>query len=124
MANSRKVVAVLNDLLFRVKIQEAAKRAGLEIIFVQSQGQALAQAQDQPAAIILDLNDTVTEPLNTIEKLKGDDRTRNISLLGYVSHVQTDLIKAAQERGCDVVMARSAFSQNLPRILSRYKEGL
>ena len=124
MANSRKVVAVLNDLLFRVKIQDAAKRAGLEIIFVQSQGQALAQAQDQPAAIILDLNDAATEPLNTIEKLKGDDRTRNISLLGYVSHVQTDLIKAAQERGCDVVMARSAFSQNLPKILIRYAEGL
>ena len=108
MVNQKKLVAVLNDLLFRVKIQEAAKRAGLEVVFVQSQAAALQQAQ--------------YEPLNTIEKLKSDAGTRGISLLGYVSHVQTDIIKAAQEKGCDAVMARSAFSQNLPKILSRYNE--
>ena len=122
MVNQKKVVAVVSDLFFRVKIQEAAKRAGLEITFVQSQAEALTQAQSQPALIILDLNDATTEPLNTIEKLKGGEETRNISLLGYVSHVQTDLIQAAREQGCDVVMARSAFSQNLPGILSRYSE--
>jgi hypothetical protein len=32
--------------------------------------------------------------------------------------VQTDLIQAARESGCDRVMARSAFSQNLPAILA------
>ena len=115
-------MAAVNDLFFRVKLQEAAKRAGLEIAFVQSQAEALTQAQNQPAVIILDLNDAKTEPLHTIEKLKSGEETRNISLLGYVSHVQTDLIQAARERGCDVVLARSAFSQNLPSILSRYGE--
>jgi len=117
---TKKVIAVLNDLLFRVKIQEAAKRAGVEVVFVPSQGEALQQAQGQPAVVILDLNDPKTEPLDTIQKLKGDSETRHIRLLGYVSHVQADLIQAARERGCDEVMARSAFSQNLPKILSRY----
>jgi ActR/RegA family two-component response regulator len=124
MSNQKKLVAVLRDLLFTVKIQEAAKRAGFEVILAQSQEEALKQAKNRPAVIILDLNDTGSEPLDTIEKLKSDDETRNISLVGYVSHVQADLIKAAQERGCDVVMARSAFSQNLHKILSRYGEGL
>ena len=122
MTNPKKVVAVLNDLLFRVKIQEAAKRGGFEVVFVQSQGEALAQAQNQPIVIILDLNDAGAEPLDTIEKLKSNDETTSIRLLGYVSHVQADLIKAAREKGCDVVMARSAFSQDLPKILSRYGE--
>ncbi len=122
MANGKKVVAVLNDLFFRVKIQEAAKRAGVELVIVQSQGEALAQAKDQPVVMILDLNDMKAEPLSTIERLKGDKETRNISLLGYVSHIQTDLIQSARERGCDVVMARSAFSQNLLKLLSRYSE--
>jgi PleD family two-component response regulator len=120
MTNEKKVVAVLNDLLFRVKIQEAAKRAGFEITFAQSQEEALRQAQNGVAVVLLDLNDAKTEPLHTIEKLKGGEKTRNIPLLGYVSHVQTDLIKAAQAKGCDTVMARSAFVQNLPRILDRY----
>lgn len=116
----RKVVAVLSDLMFTVKIQEAAKRAGMDSVFVSSQQDALAQAKLQPAVIILDLNHSAVEPLETIAKLKSDEETRNIDLLGYVSHVQGELKKAAQEKGCDVVVARSAFSQNLPTLLGRY----
>jgi CheY-like chemotaxis protein len=122
MENQKKALAVLNDLLFRVKIQDAAKRAGVEVTFVQLHRDALAQAKIQPAVIILDLNDVLTEPLTLIEKLKGDDETRNIHILGYVSHVQAELIQAAREKGCDEVMARSSFVQNLPKILSRYHE--
>jgi CheY-like chemotaxis protein len=118
----KKVVAVLSDLMFTVKIQEAAKRAGLEAVFVQSEQDALAQAKDKPAVMILDLNNTGAQPLDVISKLKSDQETSKISLLGYVSHVQADLKQAAQEKGCDMVIARSAFSQNLPTILRRYAE--
>ncbi|SRR5579875_2111758 len=120
MSGKKKILAVLNDLMFTVKIQEAAKRAGLEPVFVKSQQRALEEAKEKPAVIILDLNYAEAAPLETIEKLKADQESSRISLLGYVSHVQTDLKHAAQEKGCDSVMARSAFSQNLPRILSRY----
>ncbi len=121
MANEKKkIVAVLSDLMFRVKIQEAAKRAGLEVVFVESQQNALARARENPAVIILDLNHAASEPLETIAKLKGDEATSKIKLLCYVSHVQADLKRAAQEKGCDAVIARSAFSQNLITILGRY----
>lgn len=121
MTNVKKrVVGVLSDLMFTVKIQEAAKRAGMESVFVNSQKDALAQANEHPAVIIFDLNHASGEPLATIAKLKANDETSKINLLGYVSHVQADLKKAAQEIGCDVVIARSAFSQNLPALLGRY----
>lgn len=116
----KKIVAVLSDLMFTVKIQEAAKRAGLEVVFVKSQEAALAQAKENPAVMILDLNTTAMDPLEMISKLKGDSETSKISLLGYVSHVQGELKQAAQEKGCDTVIARSAFSTNLPSILRRY----
>jgi len=116
------VVAVLSDLMFTVKIQEAAKRAGMDAVFVQSRHDALAQAKLNPAVMILDLNSTGTDPLEIISILKTDDNTKEIELLGYVSHVQVDLKQAAQERGCDMVIARSAFSQNLPLILKRFAE--
>lgn len=116
----KKIVAVVSDLMFTVKIQEAAKRAGLDVVFVKSQEDALLQAKENPAVIIMDLNATGLDPLEVIDKLKGDGETSKISLLGYVSHVQADLKQAAQQRGCDMVIARSAFSQNLPTILRRY----
>ena len=120
MSNNQKIVAVLNDLMFTVKIQEAAKRAGLEPVFVKTQQHALSQAKEKPAVIILDLNYAEAAPLETIEKIKADGESSSVALVGYVSHVQADLKRAAEERGCDTVIARSVFSQNLPRILSRY----
>ena len=116
----KKVVAVLNDLMFTVKIQEAAKRVGLEVVFVKSHEDAMTKAKDNAAIIILDLNTSAVEPLNIITELKNDTETSNIDLLGYVSHVQADLKHQAQAKGCDMVIARSAFSQNLPTILRRY----
>ena len=114
------MVAVLNDLMFTVKIQEAAKRAGLEPVFVKSHDEALAQARQKPALMILDLNAAAIEPLDVIATLKENEETRTIDLVGFVSHVQADLKKAALEKGCNLVIARSAFSQNLPTILRRY----
>src|SRR5580658_1663575 len=120
MTNPRnKVVAVLSDLMFTVKIQEAAKRAGLDVTFVTSRENALAQAKLNPAVIIIDLNGTSVDALELISTLKADAETRQIDLIGYVSHVQVDLKQAAQETGCDTVVARSAFSQNLPAIFER-----
>lgn len=117
---TRKVVAVLEDLFFTVKINEAAKRAGLPIVFVKSERDALDQAAEGPAVILVDLNCTCLDPLQLIRSLKNDPEFAKISLVGYVSHVQGELKQQAQEAGCDMVLARSAFSQNLPQILKRH----
>jgi CheY-like chemotaxis protein len=117
---AKKVLAVVEDLFFTVKINEAAKRAGLSVAVVKSERDALDQAAERPALIILDLNFAGIEPVALIRKIKGDPALQKINLLGYVSHVQGELKQAAQEAGCDMVLARSAFSQNLPQILKRH----
>jgi CheY-like chemotaxis protein len=117
---SKKVLAVLEDLFFTVKINEAAKRAGLAITFVKSEHDALEQAKLHPALIIMDINFQGIDTLNLIRTLKADEQTKRINLIGYLSHVQGELKLQAQEAGCDVVMPRSAFSQNLPQILKRH----
>ena len=117
---SKKVLAVVEDLFFTVKINEAAKRAGLGIAFVKSEFDALEQARQQPALIIVDINFQGVDPLNLIRKLKADNKTKRINLIGYLSHIQAELKQSAQEAGCDMVMPRSAFSQNLPQILKRH----
>jgi CheY-like chemotaxis protein len=120
MVVEKRIVAVVSDLMFTVKIQEAAKRAGVQAVFVKSESEALTEAKQNPALIVLDLHNSALDPLGVIEKLKADATTSNVTVLGYVSHVQTDLKHAAEEKGCDVVMPRSAFSHNLAAILRRY----
>jgi phosphoketolase len=43
---------------------------------------------------------------------------RGIPTVGFLSHVQKDLAVAAREAGCDRIVARSAFTRDLPRILA------
>ncbi len=117
---NKKILAVLEDLFFTVKINESAKRAGMPIEFVKSEADALARALTNPALIIIDLNCARIDPLKLIGTLKAGAETKPINLIGYLSHVQGELKQQAQEAGCDMVMARSAFSQNLPQILKRY----
>jgi CheY-like chemotaxis protein len=117
-----KVIAVLEDLFFTVKINESAKRAGLPVEFVKSEKDALDKAAESPALIILDLNFGAVDHLKLIRELKSNPATKKIGLLGYLSHIQGELKQQAQEAGCDMVLARSAFSQNLLQILRRHAE--
>jgi PleD family two-component response regulator len=116
----KKLLAVLDDLFFAVKINEAAKRAGMEVEFVKSAQDLFEKAKSQPSVIIFDLNYSAVEPLNLLSQLKASSELKNISCIGYVSHIQGELKQKAHETGCDVVLARSAFSQNLPQILKRH----
>jgi PleD family two-component response regulator len=117
----KKILAVVEDLLFTVKISDAAKRAGLEVEFVKSERDVIEKAtHEKPLLIILDLNFNAVEPLKLISKMKGDGEMKQISVIGYLSHVQGELKQQAQEAGANIVMARSAFSQNLQQILKRH----
>ena len=114
-------MAVVEDLMFTVKISDAAKRAGLDVEFVKSERDVIEKAtQEKPLLIILDLNFAAVEPLKLISKVKSDGEMKQISVIGYLSHVQGELKQQAQEAGANIVMARSAFSQNLQQILKRH----
>ena len=117
----KKILAVVEDLMFTVKISDAAKRAGLDVEFVKSERDVMEKAaQEKPLLIILDLNFEAVQPLQLISKMKSDGEMKQISVIGYLSHVQGELKQQAQEAGANIVMARSAFSQNLPQILKRH----
>jgi PleD family two-component response regulator len=117
----KKILAVVEDLLFTVKISDAAKRAGLEVEFVKSERDVIEKAtQEKPLLIILDLNFSAVQPLKLISKVKSNGEMKQISVIGYLSHVQGELKQQAQDAGANIVMARSAFSQNLQQILKRH----
>jgi PleD family two-component response regulator len=116
----KRVLAVVNDLFFSVKISDAAKRSGMELEFVKDPNAVIEKAKTKPSLIILDLNFDAVGPLELIGRLKETSDTSGISLIGYLSHIQGELKLQAQEAGCDMVLARSAFSQNMSQIFKRH----
>jgi hypothetical protein len=113
----------IEELFFQAKIQETAKKLGVKVAFVKNDKEALAEMTDgdenKPALIVFDLNNANAKPLTLIPKLKTKLK-RSASIIGFLSHLQGDLKAKAVEAGCDVVMPRAAFSQNLPNLLRRY----
>jgi CheY-like chemotaxis protein len=112
-----KVLAIMSDLFFSVKINDAAKKLGTSAEFVKDKTLALEKAKLKPPLIILDLNCDSADPLGLIAGIKANPETAGIPMIGFVSHVQTQLRQRAQDLGCDTVVARSVFAQNLPAML-------
>ena len=113
------VLCVVDDLMFSIKISTAAKALGAPVFFERNAAAVVGRVREKrPALVIFDLNSQKLRPLDAIAALKGDPSLRQIPTLGYVSHVQTDLIQAARDAGIDQVLARSAFTERLGEILT------
>ena len=114
------ILAVLDDLMFTSKIKTAASRLGVAITFARSAEAAIAEMRrTAPSLVILDLNSPRADALAVVSSMKADPALASVRTVGYVSHVQKDVIDAARAAGVDEVLARSAFSAELPDILSR-----
>ena len=113
------IVCVVDDLIFSIKISTAAKALGVQIYFERAADLVVPTIREKkPSLVILDLNSSKLRPLEVVAALKADAELKHIETLGYVSHVQTDVIAAARKAGIDEVLARSAFSDRLGDILT------
>ncbi|CAN5228515.1 MAG: hypothetical protein WKF53_00140 [Rubrobacter sp.] len=116
---TRRILAAVEDLLFKSKISETASQLGIDAAFPRNPRKLLeALRESPPDLLVIDLNSARFEPLALLRSVRSDEATRDVSTVGFLSHVQKDLAVAAREAGCDRVVARSAFTKDLPRILA------
>lgn len=120
---SSRIFAFVDDLFFATKIQETARKLNVKVEFVKNEkdlAEHMSQnGEEKPSLIIFDLNNANAKPLTLVPKLKTKLK-KGTSIIGFLSHVQGDLKQKAHEAGCDMVLPRSAFSQNLPQLLRRH----
>jgi CheY-like chemotaxis protein len=119
-----RIYCFIEDLFFLAKIQETARKIGVKVAFVKADKDIVSRLADvpegtRPSLIVFDLNNVGAKPLTLIPRLKSKMK-RGTSVIGFLSHLQGDLKAKAMEAGCDMVMPRSAFSQNLPNLLRRH----
>lgn len=119
---TQRVIAAVEDLLFKSKISETADTLGVEANFPRSPQKLLDAAREkQPDLLILDLASDRFEPLRLLESLAEDANLSEIPTVGFLPHVEKDLAVAARAAGCGKVMARSAFTKDLSGIVSGQK---
>ena len=119
MQQNDKVIVVVDDMFFAAKINSAANIARRQIERVKSREHLEQEVSGYfPSLVIIDLNSNRLDPLQTIEFFKSRPELNSIPIVGFVSHVETELIRLAQSAGCDYVLPRSAFSQLLHEIIA------
>jgi len=120
------VLALVDDLFFQARLAETARKLGVTLKTV-STGAALVKTLevapdgvpgDLPRLVIVDLN----ARQGAVEAIEQLQRSGNpIPVIGFLSHVQTELAERARAAGCKQVMPRSSFTANLSEILSQAK---
>lgn len=111
---TKSIVACLEDLFFRSKIDATARHLALPVRFVDVDGLVDACGEPGTAAALVELNDGVLE---AVRRLRQNKETLGLSVIGFLSHVDKALAQRAEEAGTTRVMPRSQFSENLPELL-------
>jgi DNA-binding NarL/FixJ family response regulator len=114
-----RVVALMDDLFFQMKLAETAKHVGVELKVATTSDALLGLLEIPPKLVIVDLN-ARSQPIATIEKLLA--ARKDVRVVAFLSHLQTELAGQARAAGCHEVMPRSVFTQNLAAILSLAKD--
>ncbi len=110
---SARVVALVPDLIDRSKVEAAAKAAGVELEMVTGAA-GLGRAAGEADLVIVDLGRPgVLDALGSLAQVRT---------VGFGSHVERDLLRAATAAGCSQVMARSAFFGRLGDLFSRLSQ--
>jgi CheY-like chemotaxis protein len=116
---NRRVIAAVSDMLFASKIRGTAEHLNVSVDFARTdEGLFNSAKTDVPSLIILDLHDTRLDPFALAARLKADEQLRDVPLVAFFSHVETELKRRAQEAGVEHVLPRSVFTQRLAEILA------
>jgi CheY-like chemotaxis protein len=114
-----KVLALVDDLFFQARMLETARQVGIELKTVSTGDAFLAEAaQSSTGLLIVDLN-VRQGGIEALERLRAAGNQRPV--IAFLSHVQVELAERARAAGCQQVLPRSKFTQNLAAILTGAK---
>lgn len=109
-------VTLITDLIFETKVRTTADAIGVDVRTAQSIDEFRGALDEQrPGLVIIDLNATCGSPVEAVGVAKAHHACPTV--LAYCSHVQTDIMQAAERAGADHVWPRSRVSTQLPLIL-------
>lgn len=106
-------MALVRDLIFASRIQAEARAAACSLRVVRD-AQQLADLQTPAQLLLVDLGQD--QALAAAARWKNDAPGRRA--IGFVSHVDTELIQRARSAGLDEVLPRSRFVGRLPQLMA------
>ncbi len=118
----RRIIAVVRDLFFAIRIRETLAPRGYRVDVAKSREalDTLITTDPLPVLVIVDLAFVASDPPALIAALRAAPRTATLSILAFGSHLDRAVRDAAKEAGADRVVANSKLAEALPELVERY----
>ncbi|MDX1932303.1 MAG: hypothetical protein SFU56_06835 [Capsulimonadales bacterium] len=115
------LVLVSDDLIFPSRVREGIRPLSGRVRVVSTAEAALQAARNppRPRAILLNLTARRYDPVALIAAFKADPETKNLPLIAFAGHAETEKHRAAREAGADRTVANSSVALHLPQVLRR-----
>lgn len=110
-----QVMAAVNDLFLRSKINAVAQAAQVDIKIFGDLGRLRAQLGNDPALVLINLGELSRQDVSLLPEV----RQAGHRVIGFLSHVEVELARVVHATGCQV-MPRSQFFEQLPEILLKH----
>jgi hypothetical protein len=105
-----RVVAFIPDLLFGSNVQGGLTAAGHEVELVGT----LERSVEADVLVV----DLTTDAPERIERVRAE-RPREVPVLAFYSHVETDVKRLAEEAGFELVVPRSRMAREGAALVKR-----
>jgi CheY-like chemotaxis protein len=112
---TKSLVACVEDLFFRSKIDATARHLNVPVRFVDGRGLPGASREKGTAAALVELS--ATDCIDAVRQIRENEATRELPVIGFLSHVDRELAQKAESAGVTRVMPRSQFSETLPDLV-------
>ncbi len=113
---TRSIVACVEDLFFRSKIEATGRHLNVPVRFADAKDLAAAARQEDTAAILLELSANGA-CFDAVRKLRQEAKTRDLPVIGFLRHTDRELARQAEAAGLTRVLPRSEFSETLPDLV-------
>jgi CheY-like chemotaxis protein len=113
MAGSGTVVAVIDDLMFQSRLREHARRLGYSITIADTPASAEGAFERQAALAVVDLHITGLDWRDAVASAKA----AGVPVLAFGRHTEAALLREARDAGCDRVVPRSTFVEELDELI-------
>lgn len=113
-----KVLVVAVNLFFLPRIQNVAAASGCDTRQVMTIGRLRAEMRDGEAVLALvDLEGDADFWSEAVRTMLGHGVERP-KVVGYGGHTNTEILRRAEEIGCDLVLTKGQFSRDLRKLVA------
>jgi CheY-like chemotaxis protein len=116
---NRTVLALVDDLFWRTKIEHAVTSAQRKVTFLSDPSELSGADPENVGLVFVDLS-CRKEPFDALKALKKTGKGKRIPVVAFYEHVRKDLQQKGEAAGCDEVLTRSVFSGRMGDLVLKY----